>query len=57
MFAQFGGKGILDKTLPGGVTLFELAVGTPLLWEEQSSGGSRLGSIQLKVGYPIYESV
>jgi hypothetical protein len=35
MFAQFGGKGILDKTLPGDVKLFELAVGTRRLWGEQ----------------------
>jgi len=27
---------ILDETLPPDVTLFELAAGTPLLWEEQS---------------------
>jgi hypothetical protein len=26
---------ILDETLPSEVTLFELAAGTPLLWEEQ----------------------
>jgi hypothetical protein len=26
---------ILDETLPPEVTLFELAAGTPLLWEEQ----------------------
>jgi hypothetical protein len=26
---------ILDDTLPEEVTLFELAAGTPLLWEEQ----------------------
>ena len=26
---------ILDETLPPEVTLFELASGTPLLWEEQ----------------------
>jgi hypothetical protein len=26
---------ILDETLPAEVTLFELAAGTPLLWEEQ----------------------
>ena len=26
---------ILDKTLPPEVTLFELAAGKPLLWEEQ----------------------
>jgi len=26
---------ILDDTLPHTVTLFELAVGTPLLWEQQ----------------------
>ena len=26
---------ILDETLPEEVTLFELAAGTPLLWEEQ----------------------
>jgi len=26
---------ILDETLPVEVTLFELAAGTPLLWEEQ----------------------
>ena len=26
---------ILDETLPSEVTLFELAAGTPLVWEEQ----------------------
>jgi len=26
---------IMDETLPVEVTLFELAAGTPLLWEEQ----------------------
>jgi hypothetical protein len=26
---------ILDKTLPAEVTLFDLAAGTPLLWEQQ----------------------
>jgi hypothetical protein len=26
---------ILDETLPPEVTLFELAAGTPLLWEQQ----------------------
>jgi hypothetical protein len=26
---------ILDETLPSEITLFELAAGTPLLWEEQ----------------------
>lgn len=26
---------ILDESLPPGVTLFELAAGTPALWEEQ----------------------
>ena len=26
---------ILEETLPSEVTLFELAAGTPLLWEEQ----------------------
>jgi hypothetical protein len=26
---------ILDETLPPYVTLFELAAGTPLVWEEQ----------------------
>ena len=26
---------ILDETLPPEVTLFDLAAGTPLLWEEQ----------------------
>lgn len=26
---------ILDETLPSEVTLFDLASGTPLLWEEQ----------------------
>jgi hypothetical protein len=26
---------ILDETLPSEVTLFELAAGTPLLWEGQ----------------------
>jgi len=26
---------ILDESLPPEVTLFELAAGTPLLWEEQ----------------------
>jgi hypothetical protein len=26
---------ILDEKLPPEVTLFELAVGTPVLWEEQ----------------------
>jgi hypothetical protein len=26
---------ILDETLPAEVTLFELAAGTPLVWEEQ----------------------
>ena len=26
---------ILDDTLPAEVTLFDLATGTPLLWEEQ----------------------
>jgi hypothetical protein len=29
---------ILDETLPSEVTLFELAAGTPLLWEEQRGG-------------------
>ena len=29
---------ILDETLPLEVTLFELAVGTPLLWGEQWGG-------------------
>jgi hypothetical protein len=34
---------ILDETLPPEVTLFELAAGTPLLWEEQRGrvGGYR----------------
>ena len=34
---------ILDETLPPEVTLFELAAGTPLLWEEQRGrvGGDR----------------
>lgn len=31
---------ILDATLSSEVTLFELAAGTPLLWEEQRGGGS-----------------
>ena len=26
---------ILDQTLPAEVTLFELAAGTPVLWDEQ----------------------
>jgi hypothetical protein len=26
---------ILDETLPAEVTLFDLAAGTPLLWDEQ----------------------
>jgi hypothetical protein len=30
---------ILDDTLPPEVTLFELAAGTPLLWEEQWNSG------------------
>jgi hypothetical protein len=40
---------ILDETLPPGVTLFELAAGTPVVWEEQreSSGESSCaGSVQ-----------
>jgi hypothetical protein len=34
---------ILDETLPPDVTLFELAAGTPLVWEEQRGwvGGDR----------------
>jgi hypothetical protein len=34
---------ILDETLPAEVTLFELAAGTPLVWEEQWGrvGGDR----------------
>jgi hypothetical protein len=34
---------ILDETLPAEVTLFDLAAGTPLLWEEQRGrvGGDR----------------
>jgi hypothetical protein len=27
--------GIFDETLPPEVTLFDLAAGTPLMWEEQ----------------------
>jgi hypothetical protein len=30
---------ILDETLPPEVTLFELAAGTPLVWEEQWGEG------------------
>jgi hypothetical protein len=30
---------ILDERLPPAVTLFELATGTPLLWEEQRGRG------------------
>jgi hypothetical protein len=30
---------IPDETLPPEVTLFELAAGTPLLWEEQRGRG------------------
>jgi hypothetical protein len=32
---------ILDETLPSEVTLFELAAGTPLLWEEQQGSVER----------------
>ena len=32
---------ILDDTLPPEVTLFELAAGTPLVWEEQWRGRAR----------------
>jgi hypothetical protein len=34
---------ILDETLPPDVTLFELAAGTPLLWEEQDAVLERKG--------------
>ena len=32
---------ILDETLPPEVTLFELAAGTPVVWEEQWGGLKR----------------
>jgi hypothetical protein len=35
---------ILDDTLPPEVTLFDLAAGTPLLWEEQRGRKNRLNS-------------
>jgi len=35
---------ILDETLPPEVTLFDLAAGTPVLWEEQWGRKNRLNS-------------
>jgi hypothetical protein len=39
---------ILDETLPEEVTLFELAAGTPLVWEEQRGGLERIDDARLK---------
>jgi hypothetical protein len=36
---------ILDETLPPEVTLFELAAGTPLLWEEQRGSGGWIDNV------------
>jgi hypothetical protein len=36
---------ILDETLPPEVTLFDLAAGTPLLWEEQGRAAARAAMV------------
>jgi hypothetical protein len=38
---------ILDETLPPEVTLFDLASGTPLLWEEQRD--RLIGTVKARV--------